>query len=315
LVADAWRVCGQVAMAQYALPGSQQLVGNVVAQFTSGFDIVLLENHGVVVGASNLENAYLKCETCESTVRIEILARRLAKPVSASDEDLELSLTPEQSTMEEFSSGQRCAEETEARRNLLAFVRRAYQKGLFSSGQGAYSVRLSDDSFLITPCGTSPESIDEDDLVLVRNGQTERGKTPSDRVFLHKAVYDQHLGVRSVVCANPPHAMAFAVTDEPFDPRTIPESYIILRNIDKIPFAGFHPVRADVVAQISGNKPAMVCQNDTILVTGTSLVNAFDRLEVMEATAHSIIDARAIGAVAHISGRQILDIENAYPLA
>jgi len=47
------------------------------------------------------------------------------------------------------------------------------------------------------------------------------------------AVFLWQFTIHSVLGANPPHAMAFAVTDEPFDPRTIPESYINLRHIQK----------------------------------------------------------------------------------
>ena len=40
----------------------------------------------------------------------------------------------------------------------------------------------------------------------------------------------------AVLLAHPVHAMAFAVTDTEFDPRTIPESYILLRDVKRISY-------------------------------------------------------------------------------
>ena len=51
-----------------------------------------------------------------------------------------------------------------------------------------------------------------------------------------------------------------------------------------------------------------------ILVAGTSLLDAFDRLEVCEATAHSTIAAKDIGEVVHISEEEIGEIDEVFNL-
>ncbi|MCD8499542.1 MAG: hypothetical protein LRY35_06540 [Clostridiales bacterium] len=108
--------------------------------------------------------------------------------------------------------------------------------------------------------------------------------------------------------------MAFAVTDADFDPRTIPESYILLRQIAKVPF-GVSFMDPGLVARALSNKtPAIICENDCVIVTGSSLLNAFDRLEVAEFTAKSILASTAIGAIVHISDREIHDINVAFKL-
>ena len=50
LVSNASLVCGEVALAKYAVPGSEELGKNIAAEFTKGHNTVLLENHGVVCG-------------------------------------------------------------------------------------------------------------------------------------------------------------------------------------------------------------------------------------------------------------------------
>src|SRR5215471_5436485 len=45
---QAWRVCGPVGFAPYALPGTEALGAIVADTFATPFDSVILENHGVV---------------------------------------------------------------------------------------------------------------------------------------------------------------------------------------------------------------------------------------------------------------------------
>jgi len=58
----------------------------------------------------------------------------------------------------------------------------------------------------------------------------------------------------------------------------------------------------------------LICENDCVLVTGASLMNAFDRLEVAEFTAKSIIASRELGGIVHISDEEISDINAAFRL-
>ncbi len=60
------------------------------------------------------------------------------------------------------------AEEQAARRDMITLIRRSYKMGLFTATQGTYSVRLADDSFVITPYGRDRAYLEEDDLVRVK---------------------------------------------------------------------------------------------------------------------------------------------------
>ena len=62
-------VCGEVAFADYALPGSQALADSIVRAFASGPHCVVLENHGVVVGDTTLQGAFERFETLEFTAK------------------------------------------------------------------------------------------------------------------------------------------------------------------------------------------------------------------------------------------------------
>ena len=132
---------------------------------------------------------------------------------------------------------------------------------------------------------------------------------------MHKAIYEKHPEIQSIICAHPPHIMAFAITDAEFDARLIPESYIMLKNVRKFPF-GSTFMQTDLLSdEISLKNPVCIIENDCVIVGGTSLINAFDRLEVMEYSAKSVIDTTALHKpVVKISPEEVKDIEVAFNL-
>ena len=142
----------------------------------------------------------------------------------------------------------------------------------------------------------------------------EMGKTPSRAVMLHEKIYAYNPEISAVLLAHPVHAMAFAVTDTVFDPRTIPESYILLRDVKRVPYEEYY-AQQDPIAEYFGEAtPAAMVDNCCVIVTGNTLLQAFDRLEVMESTAHSIINAAAIGDIVHISNEEVEDLKEAFHL-
>ena len=121
---------------------------------------------------------------------------------------------------------------------------------------------------------------------------------PSRAVHSHRAIYERHPNIQAIVFAHPVNATAFSVTDSKFDARTIPESYIFLRDVRRIPY-GIQYVNDGRIAEfVSPKSPAAILDNDGVLATGTSVLDAFDRLEVLESTAEAVINARALGVVA-----------------
>jgi len=60
--------------------------------------------------------------------------------------------------------------------------------------------------------------------------------------------------------------------------------------------------------------PVMMFKNDCVVTTGKNLLQAFDRLEVAEATAHSIVNAMDIGSIQHITDDELAEIKVAFNL-
>jgi L-fuculose-phosphate aldolase len=307
-------MCSDVKIAVYAVPGSGELGENIGKCFDENCDIVLLENHGVCIGAKDMFAAFQKFETLEYSANLEILASRIGKIHSLPDEAYLVTETRDHTKMDDFIPNSHSSEELAARRDMITLIHRSYRQGLFTATHGTYSVRLSDGSFLITPFGMDRAYLAEDDLVRVKAGMKELGKTPSRAVMLHQKIYDMHPEIHAILLAHPVHAMAFAVTDTKFDARTIPESYILLRDVKRLPYGEIYTKKTQTAEKFSESSPAVMVDNECVIVTGSTLLQAFDRLEVMESTAHSIINSMAVGNIVHISQEEVADLKVAFNL-
>jgi L-fuculose-phosphate aldolase len=202
--------------------------------------------------------------------------------------------------------------EKQVRRDLCEFVRRAHRQRLFISTQGSFSARLGDDSFVITPYRVDRGLLDVRDLVRVDGGRAAAGVRASRAAGVHRAVYLRHADVAAVVNAYPVNATAFSVTGRALDSRTIPESYVVLREVRRAPY-GLQFEDPDAVAGLlSEDHPSLVCDNDGVMVTGRSLLEAFDRLEVLESTAEAVIDSGAIGDLSPMPDGVIRELDRVF---
>jgi L-fuculose-phosphate aldolase len=315
LIPNAQLICGDVGIARYGLPGSSNLGEKIAAVFKRGINTVILENHGIVLGASDLFKAFMSFETLDFCARLEINANRIGKPVPLLQKDIEKTLKNKQhSDMEEYIPKEFSCLERAARKEMCRLIQRAYNQRLFTSTQGTFSQRLTNDSFIITPYGIDRKYMEIDDIVRIERGLKEKGKIPSRSVLLHRYIYEKHPHINSIIISHPPNIMAFAVTDEDFNPKVIPESYILLREIPKLPFGSMFMHQKMTAGIFKKNVPAAIVKNDCIVVTGNSLLNAFDILEVAEFTAKAIIASRSIGKTINISDAKIAEIEKALKL-
>ena len=307
---QAWHVCGEAGFAPYELPGSAALGDSVAGTFQKGFNCAILENHGVVTAGNTFQEAFRRFETLEFTAKTVLKASALGdvRYLNAAELELEGTRPP----LPQFQCGLPVSDELEVRRRLAEFVHRAYRQRLFISTQGSYSARLDDCSFVITPSGMDRGTLGVADLVLVRDGVSEAGKAPSRAAELHHAIYQRHPHIGAVVNAYPVNATAFSVTGAELDTRTIPESYVVVRQVGRAPFGLQFEDPAEVARLLTAHQPAALLENDGVLVTGSDLLEAFDRLEVLESTAEALINCRAIGSLKPLSDEVTRELDVAF---
>ena len=311
---QAHSVCGKTGFAPYALPGSEQLGSKIAESFSSGCDSVILENHGVVVGGESLSHAFQRFEAFEFAAKTIIKGSQLGAVGYLSEEQLEQA-HGRSVALDSFDPGGASSEEMELRRQLCEFIRRGCRQRLLISTEGSFSARLGADSFVITPTQQDRERLEIDDLVLIDGDRREAGKKASRAVFAHQAIYRKHPHVQAIAFAHPVNATAFSVTDSAFDARTIPESYVFLRDVERVPYGVQYRNDSSIADSVSSASPAAILENDGVLVTGSSVLNTFDRLEVLESTAEAVINARAIGKVSVMPEDVITELCDAFGLS
>jgi L-fuculose-phosphate aldolase len=310
---EAWNICGQVAFAPYALPGSEQLGENIAAQFAASEDrlCVVLENHGVVVGGSSLADVFKRFETLEFTAKTILQAKSLGG-LRVLDKDgmaMGKDRTPQLPACQPRAP---CSRERELRKEICDFIHRAYAHDLVTSTWGSLSARIDEDAFLITPTQIDRQSLDLEDLIVVRKGECPAGFLPSRAVHLHAAIYAAHPEMNAVINALPVSATAFSVSESLLDTRTIPESYLFLKDVPKL---GYETVlrQPELVAQAMGpDNPVALLEHNGALVAGKTVLDAFDRLEVLEATAEAIIQSKPLGQITPMDDAVIDELVKAF---
>lgn len=79
---------GKIPLAEYALPGSNELVEKTSIYFKN-HDVVLMQNHGVIVCGKNIKDAYLKLELVEEYAKTILFTKLLGGAKILSEKEVE----------------------------------------------------------------------------------------------------------------------------------------------------------------------------------------------------------------------------------
>ena len=313
IIPQARGVCGPVGFAPYALPGSEALGEKIAAEFGKNPDYkaVIMENHGVVLMGDDVADAFQRLETLELCACTILNARTLGKPVFLSEEQILRHEKAIHLDLQHFMNVEHPSEERAIRSEICEIVHRACSQGLMCSSYGTASVRWSGDDFLITPSDKQRWDLLPEDIVQVKDGRVEAGKNASRSVALHYEIYKRNPRINSIILTQTPYLMAFATTGVKFDVRTIPESWIFLQDVPQYPF-GSQYSHTEKMADGFRSLPCALLSNDSILVTGDKLINTFDKLEVADFSARSLILAAPVGKLNPITDAEIEDLRVAF---
>ncbi len=314
IIPQARAVCGPVGFAEYALPGSELLGKKIVAEFkkNSEYKAVIMENHGVVLFGEDIADAYQRFETLELCARTILNARTLGKPNYLTEEQILRHERAINTHFQHFMNVEHPSDERALRTEVCQIVRRACTQGLMCSSYGTASVRWRGNDFLITPSNVQRWDIDPNDIVQVKDGMVEAGKMASRSVALHYEIYRRNPKVNSIILTQSPSLMGFATTGIKFDVRTIPESWIFLQDIPTFPFGSQYDEHLDALADEFKSRPFVMLANDSVVVTGDKLINTFDRLEVADFSARSLIMAAPLGKLSPITDSEIEELRVAF---
>ena len=308
------QICGQVGFAPYDVPGSEALGKKVSAEFQNGYSAILLENHGSCVEGANLLEAFQRFETLDFCARALLNAVQLGTPRKLSESELKLGQLDRNQEFKKSTPQIHSSSEQEQRLQLAKLTRRTYRQQLCSSLIGTFSARVGASSFIISKRGVDRGTMTEDDFILVDGINCEAPADLERECWLIRRIFAARPELNAVIFAQPPHLMGYAVTQEEFDPRVIPESYILLREMPAFKYETLYNQTDKLLQTLSLRYPIVLLKNTGIISCGRTPLEAFDRLEVAEYSAKATIAARRLGGLHPIAGKQLDDLVAAFNL-
>ena len=312
VIPRASRICAGVGFAPYAMTGSEELGANISEEFSKGHQAVIMENHGTVVGGRDLDDAITRFEVFESVAETVLNASLLGGPQSLTDEQVRCYRSKITTDLPESGPTPHDRQEAGLRALLADLVQRACKQGMLISSFGSFSTRLGGDDFLVTPRDMRCRATEPGDLVRIRQGHRESGKRPSRIALVYREIYRANPAVNTIIAARPPNLMAFAVAGVKPDVRTIPESWLFLRDMPMARFGMPYGDTQGFAGLFGDDHPVVLVANDAVFVSGDQPLETFDRLEVAEFTARSLLISRSLGELSLISEQQVEDLREKF---
>lgn len=193
------------------------------------------------------------------------------------------------------------------RNEIVAAGQRVYNRGYVASNDGNISVRIDSERILITPTGVSKGFMKPEDLLIVDlEGKLLSGKNkPSSESHMHIQIYNDRPDINSVCHAHPPYSTGFAVAGIPLDKMVLPEVIIAL---GIVPIVEYGTTGTDelygAISKYVKDYDAFLLANHGALTLGTSVLNAYHKMETLEHAAKIQFIAKQLGKVNTLNSKQ-----------
>jgi L-fuculose-phosphate aldolase len=193
------------------------------------------------------------------------------------------------------------------------FMNRLYRQGLTTTSGGNISLRIPGGLVLLTPSATDKGRMEAEQVAVIGMDGTNHtpGLKPSIETSMHLAIYKKFAHVQAIVHAHPPVASTFAAARKPVNTRLIAEAYAIIGESAMAPYAlmGSPELAESVTGSLGKNTACILMENHGVLCTGDSLLQAFDRIEVLENTARIHLGIEQLGGGVELNEPQLREID------
>jgi L-fuculose-phosphate aldolase len=183
---------------------------------------------------------------------------------------------------------------------LVRFGRLCYERHMLVALDGNLSARMDDGNILCTQAGCHKGFLTRDQLVVIdMQGRKVRGRgQPTSEMAMHLTCYRERPDCMAVVHAHPPMAIAFTIANQTMANCVLPEVVLTLGSVPTVPYetTGTQDL-ADKIAPYIVEHDAILMDRHGAVCLGTSVLEAFCRLEIVEHTALITKSARDMGHV------------------
>lgn len=177
------------------------------------------------------------------------------------------------------------------RKEIARFMRRLYRMGLTTTSGGNISM-LCENHIIITPSALDKGRMKARQIAVM----TMEGKNltpdlkPTSEKDMHIEIYKRNSTVKAIVHAHPVTASAFACTKRSISTTMMAEHYAILGIPVRAEYATMGTMDLAVyVAGAATKSSVIIMDNHGVLATGKNVLQAFDRIEVLESAAKTTL--------------------------
>ncbi len=194
------------------------------------------------------------------------------------------------------------------RLEIVQFGRLLHENQLVAATDGNLSVRLDETHLLVTPTCTSKGRMRAADLVIVdMDGKRIAGKrSVSSEIGMHLLIYRLRPDVRGIVHAHPPTATGFAASGYDLNRPLVCE---VVVGLGSIPLARYGtpgtPELTDALEPLIPHHDAILMANHGVVTFGSSLENAYMKMETVEHFAKIALVTHLLGHEQPLSEKEI----------
>jgi L-fuculose-phosphate aldolase len=198
--------------------------------------------------------------------------------------------------------------ERKNRLSIVHFGRRLHDYGFVAATDGNLSVRLDENCLLVTPTCMSKGMMRPSDLVIVdMEGKRLAGKRRvSSEIGMHLLIYRLRPDVQGIVHAHPPTATGFAASGFGLSRPLVCE---VVVGLGSIPLARYGTPGTEELAEalepLIPNHDAILMANHGVVTFGSSLENAFMKMETVEHFARIALVAHLLGHEQPLGAREV----------
>jgi L-fuculose-phosphate aldolase len=201
------------------------------------------------------------------------------------------------------------------RKEVAHFMRRLYKHGLTTTSGGNISLRLSDELILITPSATDKGRMKwkEVGIVNIVGENLTNHLKPSMETAMHLSIYKKKKEVLAIVHAHPVFASLFTAIKAKINTNLTAEAKAILGDPLFVRYAVMGSAElAEVAAENILKSDILLLENHGILTTGASLLQAFDKIEVLENAAKMTLLTEMTRKKRPLDKARILELERLF---
>jgi L-fuculose-phosphate aldolase len=201
------------------------------------------------------------------------------------------------------------------RKEVARFMRRLYKHGLTTTSGGNISLRLTEDLILITASATDKGRMKwrEVGIMDIFGENFTPHLKPSIETAMHLSIYKKKKDVLAIIHAHPVFASLFTAIKAKINTNLTAEAKAILGDPLFVKYAVMgSQALAEVAAENVIKSDILLLENHGILTTGSNLLQAFDKIEVLENAAKMTLMTEMTGKKRPLDKIRILELERLF---